>query len=93
MRPPQPVIPKLPQIGERITGQRKQIERFDFKGERRRGVRIAINQAERFVLPRGVILEVFTDDQIPSGGFGGVVGDIDTSDPKIVRVLVRAAKK
>ncbi|NTV63977.1 MAG: hypothetical protein HGA65_10635 [Oscillochloris sp.] len=77
----------------RITGQRaKQVERFAFKGRSIKGVRITPN-ANQISAPAGKELVLFVEDQATSGGFGGVIVEIDDSHPKQVLVLMKAAKK
>ncbi len=77
----------------RITGQRaKQVERFAFKGRSIKGVRITPN-ANQISAPAGKELVLIVEDQITSGGFGGVIIEIDDSYPKQLLVLMKAAKK
>lgn len=80
-------------IGRLITGQRAgQTERFDFKDRRIKGVRITPNK-NQITPPQQRELVIFTDDQQKSGGFRGEIIDIDDSNHRELRILVKAIRK
>lgn len=89
---PRPPI-ELPTIGMPITGQRaRQIERFDFKDRRIRGVRILPNRDQITAPPKRELI-IFAEDQQTGGGFRGEIIEIDDSNNREFRILVRPVRR
>jgi CRISPR-associated protein Cmr6 len=86
--------PRPPQPGDVITGQRaRQMTTVTFNGQRMRVVAVTPNTSVRYDLPRGVSLEVYANDQTTGGGIYSRIIDIDTSDARLIRVLVQRERR
>ena len=83
----------LPEIGMLITGQRaRQTERFDFKDRRFKGVRILPNKGQIADPPKRELI-IFVEDQQTGGGFRGEIVEIDESNQREFRILVKPVRK
>lgn len=90
-KPKPPIEP--PAVGMVITGQRaRQIERFDFKDRRIRGVGIVPNKDQITAPPKRKLI-ILVEDQQTGGGFRGEIIDIDDSNNQELRILVKPVRR